>query len=70
MELTGKKMVITIKRNGEIKKDVVGFKGGDCFMFTNWFDSLMGEPDEQKFKDSYYEESEVLTTGLPSGLCG
>lgn len=65
-----KKVEVIIGKDGSIKVEAFGFKGGTCEEATAFIENLFGDPEDKKYKPSYYEQAETLVNGLPSGWCG
>lgn len=69
-----KQVIITFGKDGSVKAEATGFKGGECMEKTAFLKQIFGEPEEHHLKPSYYEEEEKQTIcgtdGLPSGWCG
>lgn len=65
-----KKVEITFGKDGSVAIEAFGFKGDSCEEATAFLDELFGKPDNREYKDSYYEEKELVAEGLPSGHCG
>lgn len=61
---------ITITKEGKITREAIGFKGEGCLKKTAFLDDVFGTAETEELKDSYYEQSEVISDGLPSGWCG
>ena len=70
----GKRVELTIGKDGSVRREVFGFKGESCFKATEWLDKIYGTPEKTVKKESYNLEEEVqtdnLTDSLPSGWCG
>ena len=64
-----KKVEIIFGNDGSVKVEAFGFQGASCEEATEFLDELFGK-SKRKHKDSYYEESEKIVDGLPSGYCG
>jgi hypothetical protein len=65
------KIVITISKTGEVRREAFGFKGESCLKESKFLDDLFGKPDKEELKESFYEtEEDKLIDGLPSGWCG
>ena len=67
------KVVITLGKDGSIKKEVFGAHGPVCKEKAKFLDELYGEPVETELKPEYYEgetESETICDQLPNGYCG
>jgi len=60
---------VTLGKDGSIKVEAIGFKGGSCEEATAHLDKLFGK-SKRTYKPSYYEQEEIVTRGLPSGYCG
>jgi hypothetical protein len=67
--MDGKKVVIILGKDGSVRADASGFKGGSCEKATEFLDKMFGSKGKREFKSSYYEE-DVVVDGLPSGYCG
>jgi hypothetical protein len=67
----GKKVKIILGKNGSVRVEAEGFKGGSCEKATAFIDELF-EKKKRVYKDSYYEEEDgdKVLDGLPSGWCG
>ena len=63
------KVVITITKNGQVKREAFGFTGASCIDKTSFLDSVFGEANKTELKDEYYQE-EIVDDFLPSGYCG
>lgn len=70
--MSKKRVEITLGKNGSVKVEAHGFKGGSCEDATAFLDKLLGDPGTVTLKDSYYENTETNldVDGLPSGWCG
>jgi len=64
-----RKVVITLGKDGSVKVDAQGFKGGSCEEATAFLDKLFGKK-KTSYKPSYYEDGNTIVNGLPSGWCG
>ena len=64
-----KKVEITFGNDGSVRVEAFGFKGASCEEATAFLDTLF-EIKKRNHKDSYYEQSEKIADGLPSGWCG
>jgi len=64
-----KKVEIIFGKDGSVKVEAFGFKGNSCEEATKFLDDLFGK-GKRKHKDSFYEQAEKITDGLPSGYCG
>ena len=65
-----KKVEIILGKDGSVKIEAFGFKGGTCEEATKFIDQLFGAKKSKKYKSSYYEQQEQVVNGLPSGWCG
>ena len=67
----GKKVEITLGKDGSVKVEAHNFKGASCQEATEFLNDLFGSPDKVIFKDDYYQTDETtVADGLPSGYCG
>ena len=68
------KIKIKLGKDGAVKVEAEGYKGGTCEQATEFIKKLFGEEENKSFKPSYYEDDETQTNigtdGLPSGWCG
>lgn len=54
-----KKVVITIKKNGETSIEAVGFQGQGCTQATEPYEKALGEVQKREIKpEAYVEEQE------------
>jgi len=66
-----RKVKITLGKNGSVRVEAFNFKGGSCEEATAFLDKLFGGNDQQRnYKDSYWENKETISNGLPSEWCG
>ena len=66
----GKKVVITIGKDGSIIVDAEGFAGQSCEEATAFLDKLF-QKNSVEYKGSFYElETNSLVDPIPSGHCG
>jgi hypothetical protein len=67
-----KKVEILLGKDGSVRIEAFGFKGGSCEEATAFLDKLFGSMKNTKHKTSYYEDEikDNLVDGLPSGFCG
>lgn len=65
-----KKVEITLGKDGSVRVEAFGYKGGSCEEATAFLEKLFGK-SKKKYKPSYYEEDgNTIVNGLPSGYCG
>jgi len=64
-----KQVKILLGKDGTIKVEAEGFKGGSCEEATAFLDEIFGI-DKRKYKDSYYENGDTLVNGVGNGYCG
>lgn len=64
-----KTVTIKLGKDGSVKVEANGFKGGTCEEATKFIDDLFGEK-KRSYKPSYYEQEEIVVDNLPSGYCG
>jgi hypothetical protein len=64
-----KTVTIKLGKDGSVKVEANGFKGGSCEEATKFIDDLFGEK-KRDYKPSYYEQEEIVVDNLPSGYCG
>lgn len=67
--MSDKQVKILLGKDGSIKVEAQGFKGGTCEDATAFLDDLFGV-SKRDYKSSYYEDSDKLVDPLPSGYCG
>lgn len=67
--MNNKKVEVTFGKDGSVRVEAFGFKGGSCEQATEFLDKLFGKPT-RKHKDSYYEQDEIIVNSLPNGYCG
>ena len=63
------KVTITCGKDGSVKVEASGFKGGSCEEATAFLDNLFGI-EKRTHKSSYYEDGDTVIDSLPSGYCG
>ena len=67
----GKKIIVTLGKDGSVKGEVFGVKGNSCLADVEFLNKLYGAATDVEEKPSMYEEmADKLTGGLPSGWCG
>ena len=64
-----KKVQITLGKDGSVKIEAFGYKGGSCEEATEFLDKLFCD-GKREYKPSYYEDGNSIVDGLPSGYCG
>jgi hypothetical protein len=64
-----KTVKIVLGKDGSVKVEASGFKGGTCEDATAFLDKIFAV-DKRKHKASYYEHGDTIINSLPSGLCG
>ena len=64
-----KKIEIIFKDDGSVVVEAFGFKGSSCEEATAFLDRIFGER-KREYKSSYYENTEKIAEGIPSGYCG
>ena len=64
-----KKVEITLGKDGSVRVEAFGFKGGTCEEATAFLDRLFSKKSRE-YKSSYYEDGNSIVDGLPSGYCG
>lgn len=67
--MEGKKVEIVLGKDGSVKVEASGFKGGSCEEATAFLDGIFGN-GKRKHKASYYEDGDTIVNPLPSGYCG
>lgn len=67
--MNDKKVEITLGKDGSVRIEAFGFKGGTCEEATAFLDKLWGKK-KTEYKPSYYEDPGNIVDGLPSGWCG
>lgn len=68
--MNGKKQVkIVCGKDGSVRVEAEGFKGGSCEEATKFLDKLFGV-EKRTFKDSYYEKENTIVDSLSNGYCG
>jgi ABC-type sulfate transport system substrate-binding protein len=68
-----KTVKITLGKDGALRVEAEGYKGGSCQEATAFLEKLYGDKATEVLKSSYYEEdNETICNenGLPSGWCG
>jgi len=66
-----KQVRITLGKDGSVKAEALGFKGGACEDATAFLDNLFDGPKKRDLKASYHETEDIqVCNGLPSGWCG
>lgn len=68
--MKNKKVEITLGKDGSVRIEAFGFKGGSCEEATAFLENLFGKPEKKEYKSSYYEDGDKICDGLPSGWCG
>jgi len=56
--MSGKKVVVTITKEGEIKIEAVGYSGNGCLKATEPFEQAFGTVEKKTLKDEYYHSHE------------
>ena len=56
--MSGKKIIITITKEGEIKIEAQGYEGSGCLKATKPFEQAFGAVTERELKEEYYTEKE------------
>ena len=64
-----KKVVITCGKDGSVRVEAEGFKGGSCEEATAFLDNLFGV-EKREYKSSYYEKGDTIIDSLSNGYCG
>lgn len=64
-----KKVVITCGKDGSVRVEAEGFKGGSCEEATAFLDNLFGV-EKREHKSEYYEKGDTLIDSLSNGYCG
>lgn len=65
-----KKVIITCGKDGSVRVEAEGFKGGSCEEATAFLDDLFGGPKKREYKSSYYEKGDTIVDSLSNGYCG
>ena len=64
-----KRVEIILGKDGSVRVEAFGFKGGSCEEATAFLDNLFGN-GKRTHKSSYYEGGDTIVDSLPSGYCG
>lgn len=63
------KVEIICGKDGSVRVEAFGFKGGSCEEATAFLDKLFGV-EKRTHKSSYYEEGNNLLDSVGNGFCG